>query len=189
MIYQTVNEFDFVRAFDDANRSANFSREARRVLFEYYEDLSDDMGEDIELDPIGICCEWAEYTARELLEQYGDDVRIYRYIIDLDERGEFRSRLEQVDPLEHLTGEGLPHGECHELTGDDFAEGGTMDGIDPHDEFAVVAAIMPESDNVVVLTGDEYSVEFDRLKAELNDRAILLTVEHIGEPDTYLFRE
>ena len=72
MIYRTVNEQDFVRAFDEMGRSENFSRMARRVLFEYFESLSDDLGQDIELDPIAICCDWGEYTERELLEHFGD---------------------------------------------------------------------------------------------------------------------
>jgi len=70
MIYQTVTEFDFIRAFDDANRTENFSREALRMLFEHLSELSDVAG-DFELDPIAICCDWTEYTERELLEQYG----------------------------------------------------------------------------------------------------------------------
>jgi hypothetical protein len=71
MLYQTVNEFDFVRAFEDAGRANGFSRLALRVLFEWYDDLSDGTGEGIELDPIGICCEWAEYTISELVSEYG----------------------------------------------------------------------------------------------------------------------
>ena len=72
MIYQTVNEWEFIRAFDDMGRSENFSINARRRLFEYYDQLSEDLGEDIELDPIAVCCDWSEYTETELLEQYGD---------------------------------------------------------------------------------------------------------------------
>ena len=71
MIYQTVTEFDFIRAFDDVGRSEQFSRMALKVLFEHLSELSDVAG-DFELDPIAICCEWAEYTEKELLEQYGD---------------------------------------------------------------------------------------------------------------------
>jgi len=71
MLYQTVDEQDFIRAFDDMDRSENFSREARRVLFEWYDSLSDDVGEGIELDPIAICCEWGEFTMAELVREFG----------------------------------------------------------------------------------------------------------------------
>ena len=76
MIYQTVNESDFIRAFDDRGRGDNFSPEARRALFELYDDLSDDMDNKIELDVIGICCDWSEHTADELISEFG-------YMIDI----------------------------------------------------------------------------------------------------------
>jgi len=76
MIYQTVTEQDFIRAFDNMNRSNNFTPVARRALFEWYDELSDDMPGGFELDPIGICCDWSELTAEELIEEYG-------YLIDM----------------------------------------------------------------------------------------------------------
>ena len=42
------------------------------VLCEYYEELSDDIGETIELDYIAMACEWAEYTPEELASDFGD---------------------------------------------------------------------------------------------------------------------
>ena len=80
MIYQTVTESDFVRAFDEANRSANFTIMARRELFDWYNELSESMDDAYELDVIGICCEWSEYTAEELIEQYG-------YLVDFPDGG------------------------------------------------------------------------------------------------------
>lgn len=59
-IYTRTTESDFIDAFDRMDRSENFSRAARRALFEYYSELADDIGP-IELDPIAICCDWAEY--------------------------------------------------------------------------------------------------------------------------------
>ena len=61
MIYQTVTEWDFVRAFQDMGRGAQFSREGLRALFEHL----DDTGEDVELDVIALCCEWTEYDSIE----------------------------------------------------------------------------------------------------------------------------
>ena len=68
MIINTVSENQFVESFDVANRSNNFSVEARRALFQFLEELSDDMGEHIELDPIGLCCDWTEGTGDELVQ-------------------------------------------------------------------------------------------------------------------------
>jgi len=78
MIIQTVNEYDFTRAFETSGRSDNFSYAGLRGLFEYLDNLSDDIGENIELDVIAICCEYSEMTIQEVLDYYdhGLDVGI-----------------------------------------------------------------------------------------------------------------
>jgi len=72
-MYQTVNESAFIEAFESI-RPENFSRPALRELFSYYENLEDNLGEEIELDPIAICCDWTEYTEDELLSEYSECV-------------------------------------------------------------------------------------------------------------------
>lgn len=72
MIVQNVDVYAFHRAFEQMGRHEQFSREAREALFEYLEELSDDIGEPIELDVIGICCDFAEYdSAEECALEYG----------------------------------------------------------------------------------------------------------------------
>lgn len=66
-----VSEYDFERAFIDMNRKEQFTYEGKKALYEYLEQLSDDMGEDIELDVIALCCEYSEYaTADEAAANY-----------------------------------------------------------------------------------------------------------------------
>ena len=72
---QNVTEHDFVRAFDDYNRSDAFSREARFALYDYIIELEEDIGEEIELDVISICCAFSEYSnLAELNEDYGNTI-------------------------------------------------------------------------------------------------------------------
>ena len=72
MIYQTVDQNEFVRAFEAYGRAGQFSREGLRALFDYIEDCSRDIGENVELDVIGICCEWTEYDSIDTAaEAYG----------------------------------------------------------------------------------------------------------------------
>ena len=68
MLIKRVTESDFIQAFDDYGRGNNFSIEAREALYEYLEDLSEITGEPIELDVIGICCDFSEITFDEVLE-------------------------------------------------------------------------------------------------------------------------
>ena len=68
---QTVNMYDFERAFKNCDRD-NFSYEGLKALFEYLEEYEDSTGEELELDVIALCCEYAEYDSlKELNNDYG----------------------------------------------------------------------------------------------------------------------
>lgn len=70
---QTINEFDFVQAFKEL-RPNNFSKAGLFALYDYLEQLEDDIGEETELDVIALCCEYAEYDSlAEFREDYGED--------------------------------------------------------------------------------------------------------------------
>lgn len=64
-MYQNVNWHNFQYAFQNMNRANNFSYEGLRALFDYIEQLEEDMGEEIELDVIALCCEYSEIEEDE----------------------------------------------------------------------------------------------------------------------------
>jgi hypothetical protein len=68
MIYQTVTEYIFIKAFQDL-RPNNFTYEGLQALYVYLEELSNDTG-NFELDVIAICCEFTEMDIEELVEAY-----------------------------------------------------------------------------------------------------------------------
>jgi hypothetical protein len=68
---------DFRNEFKRYNRD-NFSYKGLEVLFDYLEGLEDDMQEPIELDVIGLCCDYSEY---ETLEDVQKDYNVE----DMDE--------------------------------------------------------------------------------------------------------
>jgi hypothetical protein len=78
---QTVNFNTFHDEFA-AIRPDNFTYSGLRALFDYLEQLEEDIGEPIELDVIAICCEYSQYTAEDALEVY---------------------RVESIEELEELT--------------------------------------------------------------------------------------
>jgi len=81
---RTVNVYDFRQAFKDSGRNDNFTYEGLGALFEYFEGLEEDTGEEMELDVIGICCEFYEYEdLKEFQENYGDE---YQTMEDIEER-------------------------------------------------------------------------------------------------------
>ena len=59
---QSINMYDFERAFKNFERD-NFSYDGLKALFEYLEEYGDGMGEEVELDVIALCCEYAEYDS------------------------------------------------------------------------------------------------------------------------------
>lgn len=85
----TVTMNDFVREFDECNRSNNYSPEARRAMYNYFIELEADCGCEIELDAIAICCDYTEY---ESIEEFQNDYSLS----DIDDAiDEWRSTLEE----------------------------------------------------------------------------------------------
>ena len=72
-----VTQYSFVDAFRACGRESQFSYHALRALFEYFEAFEDDTGEELELDPIAICCEWQEFeTALSGAKAFGFQVGV-----------------------------------------------------------------------------------------------------------------
>lgn len=71
-IVKTVSFYDFERAFIDYGRNDNFSYGGKQILFDYLENLSEDIGEPFELDVIALCCEYTEMSLIDILKDYGD---------------------------------------------------------------------------------------------------------------------
>lgn len=69
---RTITEYQFIEAFRHAGRETQFTVPARRALFEYLEEFEDSTGTELELDPVGICCEFSEYpTALDAAQAFG----------------------------------------------------------------------------------------------------------------------
>jgi hypothetical protein len=91
MMVKTVSESDFIREFKDA-RPDDFSNDALSGIYNYLSDLSEDIGEAMELDVIAICCDFTEYNSlEEVIENYSDlsdiecvdDLRYYTTVIEI----------------------------------------------------------------------------------------------------------
>ena len=67
---KTITQYEFTQAFNNMNRSDNFSYQGLIALFNYFEEYEESTGEQIEFDVIAICCEYTEY---ESLTEFRDD--------------------------------------------------------------------------------------------------------------------
>ena len=69
---QTINFNQFTDGF--SNRKENFSYEGLKALYHWLEEFEEDTGEEIEFDPIAICCDFTEYESlKEFQGDYDDD--------------------------------------------------------------------------------------------------------------------
>lgn len=91
----TVNFYEFERAFQDFDRFDNFGYDGLKALFEYLEDLEDDIGEEFELDVIALCCDFTRYEdIEEYLNDYGTQIDSEDY--DADDEQFFEDVKEEI---------------------------------------------------------------------------------------------
>ena len=85
MLVKKVSFNDFLEEFRRYGREDQFTYEAKKALYDYLNDLSEDIGEVIELDIIAICCDYTEYNN---LEDFKND---YSYTLgDIDDMEDIR---------------------------------------------------------------------------------------------------
>lgn len=87
-----INEQQFKKAFKNAKRDRQFTDQGFSALYEYLILLEDKLGNEIELDVIGLCCDYAEYECIEDFRlDYGegyidmDDIEKVTTLIRIDE--------------------------------------------------------------------------------------------------------
>ena len=90
-MYRLVTKEMFYGAFKGFGRAKQFSYEALGALYDYYTEQEDDTVNDVgvQLDVIGICCEWGEYdTIEEALSEYGletlEELKNAHHIIEIE---------------------------------------------------------------------------------------------------------
>ena len=78
----TIDEYDFRNAFVSMNRDNHFSYTGLSALFEYLKSLEEGTGEEMNLDVIGLCCDYTEYSS---VEEAAQDWQIQDILEDLRE--------------------------------------------------------------------------------------------------------
>lgn len=91
---QTINSaYALQEIFKDWNRDY-YSIEAYEIMLEFYNNIDVNM----ELDVIGICGEWTEYTAEDLYNDYGNYCYSYdeKEQLQIVENGEYEELAEDI---------------------------------------------------------------------------------------------
>ena len=69
------------RADTGDGKGGNFTIDGLNALFDYLEQWEDDIGEPVEFDPIGLCCQFSEYeSAADAVHDI--DLDVYRDVMD-----------------------------------------------------------------------------------------------------------
>jgi hypothetical protein len=68
---KTTVYFSEFRDYFHEIRPDNFSYQALRILFDYFEQYEDETGESIEFDVIAICCDFSEDSFENIADLYG----------------------------------------------------------------------------------------------------------------------
>ena len=68
----TVTEYQFIDTM--AQKQHGFSYEGAKALFEYFEQYEQDIGEEMEFDPIAIRCDFDEYENLEDVKKSYQDI-------------------------------------------------------------------------------------------------------------------
>ena len=97
----TLNFSQFTDNWPES-RKDQFSYDALKAIFEHLEEYEEGAGEEIEFDPIAICCDYTEYkTAIEAAQDYG-----YEEVVDLEPHGSVDlievAELEEKQAIEWL---------------------------------------------------------------------------------------
>ena len=82
----TINKDQFINWFrSNEQYKNNFSYEGLEALFDYLEEMEESTGEELDFDPVALCCEYSEYdTFEEFQEEYNGEV-LYPTLDDLED--------------------------------------------------------------------------------------------------------
>lgn len=74
---QTISSYQFINEFKSI-RPNNFSYEGLNALYDYFWEIEESTGEEIELDVIAICCDFTEYeNLKEFQNDYGNKYKTF----------------------------------------------------------------------------------------------------------------
>jgi len=71
---QSITFGGFVDAFHAFDRYSQFGYDALKIIFDYLEEYEDSTGEEVELDVIAICCDYAVQHWQDIANDYTIDL-------------------------------------------------------------------------------------------------------------------
>tara|TARA_R110000868_G_scaffold711_4_gene5134 strand:+ start:1070 stop:1378 length:309 start_codon:yes stop_codon:yes gene_type:complete len=85
-MFTAINQSQFIDEFRAHGRQDQFSYGALVALFQSLEEMEEQTGEELELDVIGLCCEFAEYADLEAYNADYNDSSDAQTMQDIEDR-------------------------------------------------------------------------------------------------------
>ena len=107
-IIDTLHEARFAEEFQKI-RKDNFSYDGLKTLFQYLDNLSEDCGENIEFDPVSLCCEYGEYNLEEFNKEHDMNIES----LETFEKNRYQDELDQkrIEIIDFFTSRDFVNGE------------------------------------------------------------------------------
>lgn len=103
-IVQTMSVYGFIDAFKQSQYAENFSYNGLQVLFDYLEQYSEDVGQDVELDVCAIAYDFAESEVSTIIHEYNLNQEIDG-LDDMDEEEQKESVIEWLNDQTMVCGD------------------------------------------------------------------------------------
>jgi hypothetical protein len=72
-VKKTVYKSDFRDAFNNCGRGDQFSYDGLGLLYDFMEEMEQDIGEEWEIDVIALCCDFSEESWESIADNYSID--------------------------------------------------------------------------------------------------------------------
>jgi len=106
-MYSNTSRNDFIDTFVAIGRAdigdgngGDFTIDALHALFDYLEDFEESTGEQLQFDPVGLCCQFSEYESAMDAVQDRDPELAEQFHVNNDSAGDAEG-----DALEWITGQ------------------------------------------------------------------------------------
>lgn len=103
---QSITFSQFVDAFRAHDRYDSFGYDGLRIIFDYLEQLEQDIGEEIELDVIAICCDYTMMSFDDVAREYRIDLS------HLDAEDDYYAEQCEEAVLDYLNDHTMVLGQC-----------------------------------------------------------------------------
>ena len=90
---KNVDMYEFRKTFKEYRREDQFSYEGLGALYDYITDMEDELGYEVVLDVIELCCNYTEYDSLKAIQEDYKDIKSFEDLEDRTQTIEFNGGI------------------------------------------------------------------------------------------------